>query len=245
MAKPQILLILRLPQGSILGPLLFLVCIGNITEGIKSDIILFADDTSLLDIIDDPVLSARRLNNDLERLHIWSSKWLVTFNPAKPEVLTFSNKRSPENHPTLFLNNNPLNEVSSHTHLGLCFTNNLSWSKHINTIVTRSSQRVNILKHLKFLLGKNTLIHLYKTMIRHILEYGCIVFDNCSSSVQYEAARVCTGALWNTNKLKLLEELGWSLMSKRRKYFKLCMFFQDKTWPGPHILGWKSSIFCS
>ena len=144
------------PQGSILGPLLFLVYIGDITEGIKSDINLFADDTSLLDIIDDPDLSAKRLNDDLERLHIWSSKWLVTFNLAKTEVVTCSNKRSPENHPTLFLNNNPLNEVFSHTHLGLCFTSHLSWSKHINTVVTRSSQRVNILKHLKFLLGRNT-----------------------------------------------------------------------------------------
>ena len=152
----------------------------------------------------------------MERLHVWSTKWLVTFNPAKTEVLTFSNKHSPENHPTVFLNNNPLNEVCSHTPLGLCFTSNLSWFKHINTIVKRSSQRVNILKHLKFLLGRNTLIHLYKTMIRPIPEYGCMVFDNCSSSdcisidsVQYEAARVCTGALWNTNKLKLLEDVGF------------------------------------
>ena len=80
-------------------------------------------------------------------------------------------------------------------------------------------------------------------MIRPILEYGCIVFDNCSSSdctsiesVQYEAARVYTGALWNTNKLKLLEELGWSLMSKRREYFKLCMFFRIKHGLAPTYL---------
>ena len=56
-------------------------------------------------------------------------------------------------------------------------------------------------------------------MIRPKLEYGCIIYDNCTSgeaelleSVQLDAARVCTGALWNTSKYKLLEELGWATL---------------------------------
>ena len=70
-------------------------------------------------------------------------------------------------------------------------------------------------------------------MIRPILEYGCIIYDNCTSgeaelleSVQLDAARVCTGALWNTSKYKLLEELGWATLSTRRKFFKLCTLFK-------------------
>ena len=72
-------------------------------------------------------------------------------------------------------------------------------------------------------------------MIRPILEYGCILFDGCSTrdydlleSVQYDAARVCIGAMWNTNRQKLLVELGWEKLSNRRLYFKLLMFYKIK-----------------
>ena len=57
------------PQGSIYGPLLFLVYVNDITDSIKSDINLFADDTSLLEIVDDPITSANTLNSDLKQLH--------------------------------------------------------------------------------------------------------------------------------------------------------------------------------
>ena len=70
-------------------------------------------------------------------------------------------------------------------------------------------------------------------MIRPILEYGCIIYDNCPSgeaelleSVQLDAAHVCTGSLWKTSKYKLLEELGWATLSTRRKFFKLCTLFK-------------------
>ena len=70
-------------------------------------------------------------------------------------------------------------------------------------------------------------------MIRPILEYSSIIIDNCTindknlaESVQFDAARVCTGALWNTSKSKLLEELGWETLFERRKYQKAIMLFK-------------------
>ena len=75
----------------------------------------------------------------------------------------------------------------------------------------------------------------YMTIIRPILQYGCILFDNCNiqemellDSVQYDAARVCTGAICNTNKEKLLNELGWQKLSTRRQFHKLVMFYKIK-----------------
>ena len=69
------------PQGSIIGPLLFLLYINNIVHDIGSNIRLFADDTSFFIIVDDPVTGC--INTDLVRISRWASTWLVTFNPSK------------------------------------------------------------------------------------------------------------------------------------------------------------------
>ena len=221
------------PQGSILAPLLFLVYINDITSNIESDINLFADDTSLLDIVDKPDSSSLRLNRDLETINAWATQWLVTFNASKTDVITFSTKRNSIAYPPLYLNNVELATVDSHSHLGLTLTKNLSWKEHINKVVLKAMRRVNIIKRLKFFLGRKSLTHIYITMIRPILEYGCILYDNCTrqesellESVQYEAARVCIGALWNTSKIKLLQKLGWCSLSIRRRYYKLYTLFK-------------------
>jgi len=73
------------PQGSVLGQLLFLIYINDVTENLKSDCLLYADDTSLFDIVDDPVTSSQKLNNDLFEIKDWARKWLVTINPSKTE----------------------------------------------------------------------------------------------------------------------------------------------------------------
>ena len=110
------------PQGSILGPLLFLLYINDIVHEINSNIRLFADDTSLYLIVEFPDSAAQILNIDLERIGNWASKWLVTYNPDKTEAMLLSRKTDKVVHPTLFLNEVPIQEVISHKHLGLFFS---------------------------------------------------------------------------------------------------------------------------
>ena len=80
------------PPGSILGPLLFLLYINDIVHDIGSNIRLFADDTSLFIIVDDPVTAAGCINTDLGKISPWASSWLITFNPSKTESLLISRK---------------------------------------------------------------------------------------------------------------------------------------------------------
>ena len=93
------------PQGSILGPLLFLIYINDIVSQINTNVRLFADDTSLYVIVETPDQAATALNTDLEAVHCWSKTWLVSFNPSKTESIIFSRKRKKPEHPSLYMNN--------------------------------------------------------------------------------------------------------------------------------------------
>ena len=93
------------PRGSILGPLLFLIFINDIVKDISSSIRLFADDTSLYIIVENPQTAARLLNLDLDIISNWSLDCLVDFNARKPMSLLLSTKLVPLLHPQLFMNN--------------------------------------------------------------------------------------------------------------------------------------------
>ena len=92
------------PQGSVLGPLLFLIYINDITDDLASLPLIYADDTTLLEIVDDTAVSAGHLNSDLNKIAVWADKWLVTMNPVKSRNVVFSLKRNKQVHPPLFLN---------------------------------------------------------------------------------------------------------------------------------------------
>ena len=79
------------PQGSRLGPILFIIYINDIVENLKSEILIFADDCSLMVSAEDPSQSTKILNDDLETISKWASTWKITFNPNKSQDKIFSN----------------------------------------------------------------------------------------------------------------------------------------------------------
>ena len=103
------------PQDSILGPLLFLIFINDIVNDTGSNIRLFADDTSQT--------SAGTLTADLEKASAWAKTWLVSFNPLKTESLIITRKNHKPIHPSIFVQNQQIQEVTSHKHLGLYISN--------------------------------------------------------------------------------------------------------------------------
>jgi len=110
------------PQGSVLGPLLFLLYINDLETGIKSKIKFFADDTMLYSLVNDPVSSASDLNDDLELIHLWASQWKMQFNPdpTKQAVeVIFSSKRKKAIHPPLSFAGSLVASECSQKHLGL------------------------------------------------------------------------------------------------------------------------------
>ena len=113
---------------------ILLLCFGDIHPNQGPNIRLFADDTSLFIIVDNPTTAALCLNSDPEKLSRWAAIWLVPFNPSKNESLVISRKINKPIHPSLYMQNVQIQEVSSHKHLGLYFSNDCSWHQHIDNI---------------------------------------------------------------------------------------------------------------
>ena len=145
------------PQGYIIGPLLFLIYINDLVDIVNSEIRLFADDTTVFVFVDNPVQSAEQLNNDLANMKEWADQWLITFSPPKTKCMTISWKKPKLDHPPLFLGDNQLETVNEFKHLGLTIQNDLKWSKHINNIVCNASKRLDIMLHLKYKLDRQNL----------------------------------------------------------------------------------------
>ena len=169
------------PQGSILGPLLFLIFINDIVNNIQSNIRLLADDTGLYIIVENPNTAALTLNSDLGTIHHWADNWLVDFNPTKTTSLLISRKRIPETHPTLKMNNTDISKKTTHKHLGITFNNSCTWSDHVKNIVEKAWPRLNMLRALKFKLRRHALERMYISFIRPLIEYSDAVWDNCST----------------------------------------------------------------
>lgn len=156
-------------------------------------------------------------------------KWLVTFNPQKTESLLLSRKINKPFHPPILMNDQVINEVDKHKHLGVILENNCNWHKHIDMITTKAWQRIYIMRKLKFLLDRNSLQSLYFAFIRPILEYADAVWSNCTKYAEDELEIVQLEATGTTKLVSienLYKETGWEKLNIRRKQHRLTLFYK-------------------
>ena len=232
------------PQGSVLGPLLFLVYINDLIDGMKSDARIFADDTSLFVIVDDPVTAHEILSHDLILVEQWANRWRMSFNPdvTKPPIeIIFSTKHNPPLHPPLMFNGVMVKRVNDHQHLGLILDSKLSFKSHINEACSKAKKGVGVIKFMSKYAPRKSLEQIYKSYVRSQIEYGDVIFHEPPNNpfsfdisdkmlqlekIQYSAALAVSGAWKGTSKSKLYAELGWESLSQRRWYRRMCLFYK-------------------
>ena len=220
------------PQGSVLGPLLFLIYINDIADNLESLTRLFADDTSITHSSLDIGQLETNVNTDLSKLNDWSEKWLTTFNPSKTELLFISNTLSAD---TLTINfkGTVLQPVTSHRHLGVSISSDGKWTQHIENIYESCMKKVAPLRKYKHLLNKEIIIRIFKCFILPVLEYACEVWDGCTEqnkdrleSIQLEAARIACGLPVFCKKEYIYLESGLEPLHQRRERKKLVLFYK-------------------
>ena len=133
------------------------------------------------------------------------------------------------------MQNQQITEVNSHKHLGIIFSSDCTWHNHIKYITEKAWTRINIMRRLKFKLDRKSLETIYLTFIRPLLEYGDVLWDNCTKyekeeldKIQNEAARIATGATKLVSLIPLSNEIKWESLEDRRNKHKLTLFYKMK-----------------
>ena len=218
------------PQGSVLGPLLFLIFINDLPNEMSNHVKLFADDTTLFLEFDSQnnIAMEASQQRDIKMLEKWAKKWLVTFNPSKTECVTFHTRQTAAIGHNLQLMNTSIPNVESHIHLGLTMHSHGNWTEHIKRICTNTTRKINMIRPLTYKLDRQTLLKLVTCFIRPNLEYGSIVWDNCTKQLKdnvdkvYESAlRVIVGAPSTCNRTKLYNETAQPTCQTRRNKSRL------------------------
>ena len=220
------------PQGSRLGPLLWILYANDILDDLECEVLLFADDTCMFASGKNTNETAEKLNRDLSKISAWAAKWKVSFNPGKTKQMIFSTKEQADSPPILF-NHIPVERIFEHKHLGIWLTPNLSWSRHIRYISMRANSKLFVLRSIRYL-SRSVLDILYKQQVRSVIDYGMIIFYGTLNQVdieklnqiQYRCAKVVTGALHFTSRIKLEQDLGWESLSARNEFLGLSMFYK-------------------
>ena len=223
------------PQGSVLGPLLFLIFINEIANqvSIGSQISLFADDIALYR----PILNDAdycTLQSDVSAIVSWINNSLLSLQPAKCCCILFTRKRN-SNFPPLCITveGTPLTIVSSVKYLGLQINSDLSWSPHVAKLCIKARKLVGLLyRRFGKLADTATLLQLYKSFIRPNLEYCSVVWDpyrigdiELLEKVQRFALRVCLKN-WSCDREELYIQSKIPALAQRRSCARLHHMFK-------------------
>lgn len=174
------------PQGSILGPLLFSMYVNDLPSILRNcDVHIYADDVQLYassqknniaQCIDD-------INNDLLNIYTWASSNHLTINPTKSKcILISNNKVNKESLPPIHINNSVIEFVLNATNLGVIFNERLNWTNHIQRNIAKTYGMLRNLWAVQNSTPLNIRMLLAKTYLVPVLLYGCELFANCNSA---------------------------------------------------------------
>ena len=224
------------PQGTVLGPLLFLIYINDMPSRISdgSRIRLFADDSLLYREIKDSEDSAI-LQEDLNNLQAWEKEWKMEFHPKKCQLIQITKKKKVAKC-EYYIHNEKLETTSKAEYLGVTLDSKLSWQPHIDKVCKKANSKLGFLRRNLQSCPKHIREKCYKVFVRPILEYSASVWDPKGKErveqvekVQKRACRfVCDDHRRTQSVSGMRESLNWQTLKKRRALQKVKMFYKAR-----------------
>ena len=225
------------PQGSILGPILFLLYVNDLPLNLQSNIDMYADDATLYKSSKSLSEINELLQNYLSKIDTWSKNNNMILNPKKSTCMVIGSKKRLKNIPELQLKvlNNKIENVIAERVLGLYIDNPLCWKTHVDKVCSKVSSKVHLLKRISNFLTldmKQLFYNLYIAAFIHF-DYGCISWNHCKSAftnriikLQKRAACIILKKPRKTCSKSNFTLLKWVNIKGRRKYFTILMVYK-------------------
>ena len=160
-----------IPQGSVLGPLLFVIYINDLPDTVLSQVFLFADDTNASD--------RHTFQEDISKLQEWADKWLLKFHPDKCKLMTIG-RDPPTEYYTMYSEDKgliPMANVQSEKDVGVIFDLNMTFREDINSRATKANNIMGIIRRTYTYLDIESFKLLFKSLVRPHLEYGAPIWN--------------------------------------------------------------------
>ena len=212
------------PQGTVMGPLLFLLFINDISADVSSSIRLFADDCLIYRDIRSSH-DAELLQQDLDKVVDWSKKWGMEFNVSKCNILTVTQKMTKNQVEFKYhMDGQPLLNTNSTPYLGVTLNEKLNWDEHINKTTAAANRMLGFLRRTMYKCPQDLKATAYKTIVRPKLEYSASIWDphqqkhmNKIDMVQRRAARFVTNTPHRCSGPQpsitaMVKDLGWETL---------------------------------
>lgn len=239
---------LGIPQGSNLGPLLFLIYINDLPNCLsEATPRMFADDTSISVASDSISELELILNKELEKIHGWLTANRLSLNVAKTEFMVMASRQKLTAHGDLSINlqinNQNIKNVEKAKTLGITIDKNLNWSAHVKELTSKISSAINVLKRSRPYLTTQSAIQVYNALILPHFDYCSQVWDglgvtltNRLQKLQNRAARAITRSNYDIRSKDILKDLNWSTLNIRRKKQKAILMYKTMNGLTPRYL---------
>lgn len=214
------------PQGSILGPTLFLLYVNDCEQFLPPavDLAAYADDTNVYKCVQDKDSTASshaELQAAVDAISNWGESWKICFEPTKSQALILSHHRPPWDHPALSFEGVPVSEGTTLKLLGVTFDSTLSFNEHLRHIVLRASQRMYFFRRVAPLLSAHGRAKVFKGFVRPVLEYCPLVWMGASDTALKRLDQIQLRAL------KVINPLAWlPSLNIRRTVSGLCYIYK-------------------
>ena len=163
------------PQGSVLGPVLFVCYINDLPEEIHTSAKLFADDTKVYAEVSNRE-DSRKLQNDINRLDEWAKKWQLSFNSSKCKVMHMGNKNTQQCYfMTQGSKTTELEKTKLEKDIGVYVDNELKFDKHIEIQCSKANKILGMIRRAFTYIDKDSMRQLYTSLIRPIIEYVHVI----------------------------------------------------------------------